>query len=131
MNIPLRIAPAAADFIRKKFDEASEESVLVIAGFVRGTHKIWEAEDWEALSLGEIQQIAKTSAAELPAKLLVDYYVSTNELKRAPPQDVHVVDGIKCFLPAEMIAMLGEREIVLDNGELRIDPPLAPVEISR
>jgi hypothetical protein len=131
MNISLRITPAAAEFIRKMLNDASEESVLVIAGVIRGTRKTFSGDEWKALAPGEILQMARTAVGNLPAKLFVDYYVGTKALGRVVSENVHVIEGIKCYLPEEMIAILGDREIVLNNGVLQFEPQLVPVEINR
>src|SRR5262245_7707057 len=130
MTVRLRIAPSVVDFIRSMFEDASEELVLVIAGAVRGTHKKLPGDDWETRPFEEILHIARTEASNLPSNVLIDYYVGTKELTRVPIEDVHVVDGIKCYLPSEIIDLLGGREIVLENRVLRIEPELAPVEIT-
>ena len=74
---------------------------------------------------------AKKAIAGLPSEILVDYMIGTKELDRVPQEDVHLVNGIKCYLSDDQVEAIGAREIVLDNGVLRFEPKLDAFKIQR
>ena len=127
MQVSLRIGPSAAEFINKMFEGQSEEMALVVTGFVLGTLRTWE----DTRPLQEIVDAGRKLASSLPSKIMVEYVIGTKELKRLPQEDVHIVNGIKCYLPDQIIRLIGSREIILDNGKLRFEPKLEPREIER
>ena len=67
----------------------------------------------------------------LPPKVRVKWTVGLKELDRLPKEDIHVIDGVACYLPEEMIAVVEDRTVVLDEGQLRFDPDLEVFETDR
>jgi len=131
MKVSLRISPAAAKHIGKMFEAYAEEMAVVITGFVAGTLKTVDGDNPDTPSLAEIAEGGKKLASSLPSKITVEYAIGTKALARLPANDVHTVEGIKCYLPNQIIELVGSREIVLDNGTLRFEPRLEPREIER
>jgi hypothetical protein len=131
MKVSLRISSSAVEFIHKMFERQSGEVVLVVTGFVVGTLKTLDGDDWDKRPFQDIVEVGRTLAESLPSKIMVEYVIGTKELDRVPQEDVHVVSGIKCYLPDDLITAIGAREIVLENGALRFEPRLEPFEVER
>jgi hypothetical protein len=131
MQIRLRISPSAAEFINKTFEGQSREKVLVVTGYVVGSLRTMDGDAWDKRPLQDMIEEGRQLIDSLPAKMMVEYYISTQDIGRLPQEDIHVVDGIKCYLPDRIIRLIGSREIVLDDGKLRFEPGLEPVEMER
>ena len=131
MSVSLRISPAAAEHIGKMFEAYAEEMAVVLMGVVAGTLKTVDGDDPDRPSLAEMAEDGKRLASSLPSKITVEYAIGIKALARLPAEDIHTVDGIKCYLPNQIIELVGSREIVLDNGKLRFEPRLEPREIER
>jgi hypothetical protein len=127
MQVSLRISSSAAAFIKKMFERQSEEMALVVTGVVGGTLRTWDSER----PLQEIVKAGSKLASNLPSKIMVEYVIGTKEVDRLPEKDIHVVNGIKCYLPDQIIELIGSREIILEGGMLRFEPRLGPREIER
>jgi hypothetical protein len=131
MHMGFRIRPSAAEFIRKRFESESTEMVLVVIEFVAGSVRELDGEDWDKRPTQDLEKLAQQRVRELPSKMMIEYAISIEQLSRVPAQYVCVIDGIKCCLPDELIETIGKRDIVLDNGVLRFEPPLEPYELKR
>ncbi len=82
-------------------------------------------------SVSEIIDAGRKIAESLPSKILVEYVVGTKELRRLPQEDIYIVNGIKCYLPNQIIKLIGSREIILRKGALRFKPELGRRQIQR
>ena len=106
--------------------------VLVVSELVLGTSpEILEGDDWDKRPFQEIIDAGRKLVESLPSRISIRYVIGTKELSRFPHEDVHVVDGVKCYLPKDMLTIIGKRTIVLDDHELRFEPRLEPYEIDR
>ncbi len=131
MKIPLRISSSAVEFINQMFARHSSEMVLVVTGLVVGSLKTLDGDALEGRPFEDIVEEGRKLVGSLPSKVMVEYVMGTKELDRVPQKDVHIVNGIKCYLPDYLVREIGTREIVLDNGALRFEPRLEPFEIER
>jgi hypothetical protein len=133
LDIPLRIAPLAVEFIRSGSNEGQpHETVIVITGMVLGTSpEELPMNDLNKRSLADLVEMGKDLLSRVPSKFMVKYVIGTKELERVPEEDVHVIDGVKCYLPKHLIPVIGARVIVLENGVLEFEPRLGPVEFGR
>ena len=62
-----------------------------------------------------------------PTTMKFRWVVGASLRARFPPEDIHVFDGVACFVPNEMRPVLDGRTLTLRDSELRIEPePPAP-----
>jgi hypothetical protein len=123
----LRISRAAAEFLTKLFRQESEEKALVVIGVVVGSVRDWDVKT----PVGDVVETGAKQTRDLPSRIMVEYQINTSDLKRLPPDDIYVVNGIKCYLPDEVRKMVEGHEVVLQNGRLQLEPKLECQEVKR
>jgi hypothetical protein len=123
----LRISAAAAEFLTKLLQQQPEEKALVVVGVVVDSVRDWDA----GTPVEDVREIGADAIRDLPSSITVEYQISTSDLKRLPPDDIYIVNGIKCYLPDDIRKMVERREVVLENGRLQFQPTLQRQEIKR
>ncbi len=123
----LRISRAAAEFLTKLLRQEPEEKALVVIGVVVGSVRDWDVKT----PVGDVVETGAKQTRDLPSRIMVEYQINTSDLKRLPPDDIYIVNGIKCYLPDEVRNMVEGHEVVLQNGRLQFEPKLERQEVKR
>jgi hypothetical protein len=132
MSGTLRIRESAASFIRQMVRDEPAEMVIVVTGVVLGTSGALDPEiDWKDRSASELADMGRRMLSNLPPTLEVKYVIGMKELERVPREEVRAIDGVKCFIPAHLLALIGDREIVVREGALVFEPDPPPVKIDK
>ena len=110
------ISTDAAHFFREFIKAAESEEDLVMTIAPETGAIVLELEK-EALDQA-IAEIASEARENGLKKLKFRWTV--------PPEDIHIFDGVPCFVPREMRSVLTGRTLILAGGELRIVPEPPP-----
>jgi hypothetical protein len=124
MKITFRIHPDAATFIRRNKLRAEDgrEMVLQLYAF----HQLPQESAPEIRTLEQATKFAEANMAVIPPNAVFRWAVGSNFRESVPNSDIQLVDGIPFHLPEDINQIIGDRELVLDNGRLRFEPDFEP-----
>jgi hypothetical protein len=127
--IQFRVSRAAADYIRQYWQTPGDvkQLVVVIQAELAQSTVVMDGSH----SLDAIVDHGRKFFESLPSRLRVRWSIGAAQRNRFPDSDIHVVDGVLFYLPAEMISLIGNRELILDSGELRFEAKLEPFTVER
>jgi hypothetical protein len=124
MKISFRIRPDAADFIRKNKLRSVDGREMVIQLYA--FHQLPPESTAHIATLEQAIDYAHTNMQSLPASDLFRWAVGSNFRDSFPSSDIHCVEGIPFHLPEDTNRIIGNRELILDDGNLRFVPDLEP-----
>jgi hypothetical protein len=103
--------------------ETSDQFVLTVAPTTEAT--TWSLEN---SSIEQVTaEIKKAAAGTDPRKMTYRWEVGVSRRSRFPPEDIFSCDGVVCFIPKELKAVLDGRALVVSENQLRIHPePISP-----
>ena len=86
--------------------------VLVVSELVLGTSpEILEGDDSDKRPFKKLLTRAENWLKAFRRGFRLGTSLEPEELSRFPHEDVHVVDGVKCYLPKDMLTIIGKRTI--------------------
>ena len=119
------ISQEAKRFIQRLLPvgETADQFVVTMAPTTEAT--TWSLENSSIEQV--VAEIRKAAAAADPTKMKYRWEVGVSRRSRFPPEDIFSCDGVPCFIPNELKAVLDGRALVVSENQLRIQPePTSP-----
>lgn len=126
-GLALSLSPDAVEFIRHLAGGSLEDYVLTIAPHTE-REVLNVAGDDLAEAVQEVLERLPLDRSALRSMKLV-WVLGVSRRSRFPADDVHLIDGVYCFVPHEMRSVVAGRRLVLVEGELRLSPEPDPPEM--
>jgi hypothetical protein len=125
-NIDFQITPEAVAYIRGTLlqDKRGEAMVLTITMMGPAQALDISLDQMKSLSGEDTHRLAAEQVNAIPKPVMFEWVVGGTQRDRLPPEDLRIVDGIECFVPDELRAVVSGRVLRLEEGELRFLPPL-------
>ena len=131
-KLDFQIAADATEYLRKYLLPSDTGESLVLTIVPMTPAKILARID-PKLSYNELVAMAKehfeslSSSTELSSPIELEWVVGGMQRSNLPPAaEIVLIDGIKCFLPDEVRALVNGRVLRLRLGQLAFDPELDP-----
>ena len=125
-NLDFRITPEAVAYIRGTLlhDKTGEAMVFAIAPMGPAQTLDISLDQIKSLSSEDLYRLATEQVSAIPKPVMFEWVVGGTRRDRLPPEDLRIIDGIECFVPDEVRAVVNGRVLRLEEGELRFLPPL-------
>lgn len=124
MKITFHIHPDAAAFIRKNELRSKDgrEMVMQLYAF----HHLPPELTRQIKSVEEATKFAEANMTSVPQGTVFRWAVGSNFRDSLRASDIRLVDGIPFHVPETINRIIGDRQLVLDNGKLRFEPDFEP-----
>jgi hypothetical protein len=124
MKIIFRVRSDAATFIRNNRlrSEDGREMVVQLYAF----HELPNESTAHIRTVEQATEFAEANMASVPSNATFRWAVGSNFRDSVRSSDIHSVNGIPFHLTENMNRMIGDRELILDNGKLRFEPDFQP-----
>lgn len=121
------ISSEASEHIRRLYADSRQELVVFIGARVQDS--AMAAERYKSADIAVVNGTAKF--ARLPPNLRAQLSIWTDKKEGVASDDLHSVDGFLFAVPLELLKIIGERELVLRNGELCFEPNTVDIALPR
>lgn len=118
MEGTLRVSAEALQYLRARQDSAEHVSEVVFIGAMLDTPPL----ALNATGEEYIGELATEVFQKLPSRPTVRWVAWIADGSAVPPSHLHNVHGVPVAVPDQVLRQIGDRELILDKGELRFEP---------
>jgi hypothetical protein len=121
MKIQFSVSLAAKGYIREHWQNTddSEPMLVTLGGYLDQQPPNLDG----ATPINEVIEHGR-KFLESVKRPMFQWIVEAADKNGVAPAHIHTVDGILFALTEETITLIGDRELILDNGRLRFEPDL-------